>query len=107
MGDAATVVVTKLTAYVPLPEELATDLSTIGLWTFYIPLLYVTLLPLISMVIAMIRECLKRLLGAAAAVASCERSEMLPSPPLPAASTMTSRAARGRRARARTTSEPE
>lgn len=59
MGDAATVVVTKLTAYVPLPEELATDLSTIGLWTFYIPLLYVTLLPLISMVIAMIRECLK------------------------------------------------
>lgn len=59
MDNAAAVVVTKLTAYVPLPDDLATQLKTAELWFFYLPLLYVTMLPLISLLIMIVRESVK------------------------------------------------
>jgi hypothetical protein len=59
MDNAAAVVVTKLTAYVPLPAELAALLSTGELWTFYLPLMYVVLFPVLNTFLAMFKECWK------------------------------------------------
>ena len=59
MDNAAAVVVTKLTAYVPLPAELAAQLSTGELWTFYLPLMYVVLFPVLNTFLAMFKECWK------------------------------------------------
>lgn len=59
MDNAASTVVTKITTVVPLPAELADSMSTGELFTFYLPLMYVVMLPVLNTLLAMFRECVK------------------------------------------------
>ena len=59
MDNAASVVVTKITAVIPLPADFAASLSTAELFTFYIPLMYVFVLPFLNTLLVILQECWK------------------------------------------------
>ena len=59
MDNAASVVVTKITTVVPLPAEFASSMSTGELFTLYLPLMYVVVLPVLNTLVVMFKECVK------------------------------------------------